>query len=115
MQSADDIEFDNTRHNQNVETAVALNLVDHVKSHQTCGKDWPADARYALVYRLSTWPVGEDKEDTVAFFTDAKELQTKVKELDHWAQLENNAWRLVDLFMWDLGPERITHDFLRAR
>ena len=96
---------------QNLQNMLNNVLAEHVAHHQTCGKDWPADARYALVYRLSTWPVGEDKEDTVAFFTDAKELQTKVKELDHWAQLENNAWRLVDLFMWDLGPERITQDF----
>ena len=110
MQSADDIEFDNTRHNQNVETAVALNLVDHVKSHQTYGKDWPADAVYALVYRLSTWPVGEDKDDTVAFFANAGELQTKVRELDEWAQLEDNNWRLVDLYMWDLGPVLIVQD-----
>ena len=80
------------------------------KAHQTGGKDWPVDAVYALVYRLSTWPVGEDREDTVAFFANAGELQAKVKELDAWAQLEDNFWRLVDLYMWDLGPVLVVQD-----
>jgi hypothetical protein len=96
---------------QNLQNMLNNVLAEHVAHHQTCGKDWPADARYALVYRLRTWPVGEDREDTVTFLADANELRAKVKELDHWAQLEDNGWRLVDLFMWDLGPERITHDF----
>ena len=109
MQTAEDIEFgDNT--NPCVATTVALSYADHVKSHQTCGKDWPADAVYALVYRLATWPVGEDTKDTVAFFANVGELQAKVKELDAWAQLEDNGWRLIDLYMWDLGPVLVVQD-----
>lgn len=57
--------------------------------------EWPLDAHLLLTYRLSTWPVGWDKTDTVRFFTDLDHFRKFHASYQEWARCEDNAWRFT--------------------
>jgi len=78
----------------------------HVKNHTTAGYQWPDNAKYAVHYNTSTWPVGWDKESTVKFFTSREELDGWFAEMQKWAELEDNYF-CARAYVWDLGPNRM--------
>lgn len=89
-----------------IATTVSAHIRSHLDEHQTQGRDWPADAAYAVEYRVKAWPTGFDKN--VAFFTNAAELRAWYAAKCSWAMLEDNEFELDALWMWDLGPQLIS-------
>lgn len=57
--------------------------------------EWPVDAHLMMAYRLSTWPVGWEKDDTVRFFSDFDSFHEVHASYRDWARNENNAWRFA--------------------
>jgi hypothetical protein len=86
-----------------LEPTVATVVSDHIKSHQTCGVDWPDSAVYAVVYRTSTWPCGWDKENHITFFDTEDQLHAWRRRYDDWSSLEDNHVAF-QAYTWDLGP-----------
>jgi hypothetical protein len=77
----------------------------HLDSHMTGGKDWPADAEFAVVYNHSTWPCGWGDESHVEFFTSEDDMQKWVARQHDWAKCEDN-YVAYQVYEWDLGPQR---------
>lgn len=78
-------------------------LAKHVAGHTTGGHDWPAAATHALLYNVSTWPMGWCKESCIDFFTDIEDLRKKIEELNEWSKCEDN-YIAYQAYEWDLGP-----------
>lgn len=57
--------------------------------------EWPVDAHLMMAYRLSTWPVGWEKDDTVRFFSDFDSFHRVHASYRDWARNEDNAWRFA--------------------
>lgn len=77
-------------------------LEEHIASHDLDGKPWPDYAKYAVSFRVKTWPCGWSDSMPV-FFEDAAQMREWIASYESWATLEDNefsfsAWR------WNLGP-----------
>ena len=102
-----DIDFDEAESPLNaIDTLQQIRgcLTRHIESHSTLGQPWPNDATHAVVYRLSTWPVGWEKESTVTFFTSLDMFKAWLAEKQEWAKCEDN-YVAYQGYEWDLGPK----------
>lgn len=93
------------RDNESALSSIAASAQKYFESHLTCGHEWPNDSEYALVYNVSTWPMGWDKTSNIEFFADLGALRTKIAGLDDWQLCEDN-YVAYQAYRWDLGPEK---------
>ena len=82
-------------------------LTRHIDSHQTAGVDWPASATHAVVYRVSTWPMGWSRETSISFFDSESQLNDWIQKYNEWSRLEDN-YVAYQAYVWDLGPSPMT-------
>lgn len=92
---------------------IARRLKVHADAHQTCGRDWPGDAEFCVVYRTSTWPIGWDKESSVAFFRSSDDLNKWIQSKFVWTECEDNYFAF-QAYQWDLGPNIMRGNSINA-
>lgn len=88
--------------------ASVANYIMHngLSNARVFGINWPHNAEFALISRVSTWPVGWSETAYMDFFATEEELNAALAELREWSKCEDNYFA-CRAYRWDWGPAQM--------